>query len=164
MGLGLKLGILLAVLLAAGYIASQEGYLDVEFNSSLTRGGGGGAVWTNSNFSQAAGDPASHRGERVALDAYVFNTLKVDSGDGALNVYEAHLGGRSGLEERPYDTSVRIIFSYHNTTSLPLDTCLHLEGRIAGTSTIETVGGATIHPTYILADSVAETQCSHNNP
>lgn len=144
-----KLFVAFMVILALGYVAYERGYIDLEGNLTITRGGGQDArvLWTNENFTRAAGDPASHYGENVSLDAYVFNTLKLKGG---ARVYEAYVGSKQALEQHPYDASRRILVAYPAGT-IGAEGCYHITGYIAGQATITTAGGAEVHPAYVKA-------------
>ena len=153
-----KLVILILVILAIGYYADQKGYINVETQFNITTNTQETSkLWTNTNFSQAAIEPKQHINETVKLDIYVFNKLNVQSGNTTITAYEGYLGKGQQLENNPYDTSKRILFT--TSTTLDSNTCYQINGYIAGTSNLFTQSGEQIHPTYIKAEGVELINC-----
>lgn len=153
-----KLLILILVLLAIGYYADQKGYINVETQFNITANTQENRkLWVNNNFTQAAIEPKQHINETIKLDIYVFNKLNIQSGNTTITAYEGYLGNEQQLENNPYDTSKRILFT--TGTTLDINTCYQIEGHIAGTSNLITQSGEQVHPTYVKAEVVKHIDC-----
>ncbi len=149
--------LLLIIVAGVGYYLDQKGVIDV--NVETYHEVGKEKTWSNNDFSQVTDDPDSHKGEKVNLDLYVFNSFQANSSNGTLTVYEAYLGTNQSLHDNPYDITKRVLLSTESG-NLPVNACLNIHGYIVGKSTVETLGGQTIHPVHIKVTGYTTIDCS----
>jgi hypothetical protein len=147
--------IILVILLGIGYLALNNG----EININLTTQKQSSNMWTNNNFTQAATDPTSHKGDHVNLTLIMFNNLDISG----LKGMEAYLGTLQQLQANPYDTSRRVYLSYNpetlNENVVPGD-CIHITGTIEGVAHINTQDNKLINVTYIKTSTLEKTPCT----
>ena len=154
-GMGLKAALVATVvLLAIGYIALNGGEINIDFSTNKAAN-----TWTAGNFTQAAGDPMSHKGDKVDLKLLVFNKLDISG----LKGYEAYLGTLQQLQQNPMDPTRRVYVSY-DPSKLPEPiepgNCIHVTGQIQGVAHITTQDNSHINVTYIKSSTIEKVPCS----
>ncbi|MCE4614519.1 MAG: hypothetical protein F7B60_03200 [Desulfurococcales archaeon] len=146
--------IVIIILLGIGYLALNNG----EININLSTQKESSNLWTNDNFTQAATDPMSHKGDKVNLTLLMFNNLDISG----LKGMEAYLGTVQQLQANPMDASRRVYISYNPETltdNIAPGDCIHITGTIEGIAHITTQDNSLINVTYIKTGTIEETPC-----
>ncbi|MCE4606848.1 MAG: hypothetical protein F7B59_05920 [Desulfurococcales archaeon] len=147
--------IIVIILLGIGYLALNNGEININFTTQK----GSSNHWTNDNFTQAATDPMSHKGEKVNLTLLMFNNLDISG----LKGMEAYLGTVQQLQANPMDASRRVYLSYNpgeTSGSIVPGDCIHVTGTIEGVAHITTQDNSLINVTYIKSNTLEKVPCS----